>query len=1656
MGCKQQYIQSNYTVRLAYSFLVIMLIQIFFPTMSYALTSGPTQPEVHGFTQYGTNNMVDPFSGGFSYNIPLIEIPGPDGGYPINLSYSSGSSMDQEASWVGLGWNLNVGVINRDMRGLPDDFDGDVIRNKKYIKPSITIGAGITVGAEFEVAGVPLNDFIGLSKGIKMYYNNYKGMGVTQEGGFNVGGAGPVTIGVNMSQDNLEGGKVSPSIGLKFLNKEGNASANLNIGMNFSSRYGLQGVSLNASISKEKQGQRNYKGKKSGKTVFDDRSTSLNLVSANFSYAGAAASPTMNDEMKSSGFNATLQIGGEIKVTNIDGEINGFWNKEELANNGDYVESKGYGFNYLHDTTIDDRALMDFDRTLDQPVNASVKTIAQPLLNYDIFSVRGQGIGSMLRPFRSDIGMLKDNSKYSDGWNASIGVEYAFGDIVHAGGSGYGGISESYAGDWKRDNDIHSIFKYKEKQTGNPYFEPVVYQSYGEFHALDKTETENLIQGFKPTYIKIAGDGFAPGSYSTLKEINAQNTSGLFVKYPTKNVPDKRMPRNINVQHFTNEQLSTNDNILRQFDIRYTTSISDGYNLNNLTTVIDRANLPHKQIGGFEAVNSSGIRYIYGLPAYNLENKECTYSAQRVTNNDYKVECTGSGNDPDYNITGYETFLEKNEIPKYAHSYLLTSVLGTDYIDMDNNGVSDKDLGYWVKFNYLKTSGQDVASGTYKWRAPFKGANLNEKLQSKDRDDVGSYTYGERENFYVSSIETKTHVAEFYVSKRNDAKGAEKEIQSLNYTLSDLLTSNSYKLDSIRLYTKAERYNINGSINNNAVPIKVVHFEYAGYAGKYQNNTELCKGIDNSIVNGGGKLTLKSVWFSYQNNEKGKQNAYVFDYHENNTLENPNYNAFAYNRWGDYQPEDANYTKNKYFPYVRQDLPKDTMDIRSAVWNLKEIELPTGAKMKINYEANDYAYVQNKPAMQMYKIAKIGQFQTVQDMEWWKTNKVYFELPSSITTLGDANSIVKKYVDNTKQLSFKIRVDLTARGDWEYVSGYADIESIVPYYDATSNKYFGQINLKPQHVKQIILNHNVHPFAVTAWNFLLMNRPEIIEGPNLIVGNPESTDKMELVGMMVEVMMKSLFTVLPMMQKYYVQASQSGFGLNIDLPNSFIRLNNVTGAKYGGGSRVKSVDIVAKNMNGIVDTFGTVYDYTTLDENGVKISSGVATYEPSIGGDENALKHALYYENKVAMRNFIPTFSELPVNENYFPSPSVGYSKVTIKSRATDMVSKGLLPSTISTTGQSVQEFYTAKDFPTITDYTPLVKGGLNLPGNMITYKHNFPIPIIGNFTNEQLCISQGFSVELNDMHGKPKATYMYGQNNEGKIIDSTPISYEKYIYKSEGLEAGRANGYMAKKLVNEANVMYSDDSIQKKLLGVDYEYFGDARETNSENSTFGFSINFEIFTAGIPIGLGSLIPTIGRDVKGVRLAATNKIIHRFGLIDSTIQFSEGSLVQTSNEVYDGNTGTPILTKLNDEYGKFSYNYTLPAYWQYDGMGAAYLNSGLSFKATIDTQHIDTKYVGLGVNDSKILDYLTSGDVIAIDNGTHSYLLGYIIQIDNSFGTKRIWIATKAVYGAELTQGDELDCIIIKSGRKNMLSVPAGTIVSKSNPLMNRTNFECK
>lgn len=235
-------------------------------TSSYALSSGPSQPETQQFAPAGMDNMVDPFSGDFSYNIPLMDV----GGYPINLNYAAGITPDAEASWVGLGWNINVGAINRNMRGLPDDFKGDEVAKTYSIKPNQTFSlnlewkneiygykAGIdknTVTSSDDVETTQTN----ASKNITISYNTYNGFsakfGIAPLNSMKLFEKGPFTssLGGSFSLGSEEGFGFDPQVSIAYKKKSSEKATTYNttLSLPYNSREGLKDMSFGMSRNK--------------------------------------------------------------------------------------------------------------------------------------------------------------------------------------------------------------------------------------------------------------------------------------------------------------------------------------------------------------------------------------------------------------------------------------------------------------------------------------------------------------------------------------------------------------------------------------------------------------------------------------------------------------------------------------------------------------------------------------------------------------------------------------------------------------------------------------------------------------------------------------------------------------------------------------------------------------------------------------------------------------------------------------------------------------------------------------------------------------------------------------------------------------------------------------------------------------------------------------------------------------------------------------------------------------------------------------------------------------------------------------------------------------------------------------------------------------
>jgi hypothetical protein len=185
-------------------FLVLEIIaSIGLPSVSWALTAGPTAPEATSFEPVDMTDMVDLISGDLTYNVPLIEVPGPAGSYPLSLSYHAGIQPGQEASWTGLGFTLNPGSITRFVNGYPDDHDNVTNVDRTYWSGGVQTSTSVGIAAGFSVG--PL-DVASVSAGLSFAQDTYKGRGV----GFYVGASlgfgikSVGSLGVNVS------GGVSP------------------------------------------------------------------------------------------------------------------------------------------------------------------------------------------------------------------------------------------------------------------------------------------------------------------------------------------------------------------------------------------------------------------------------------------------------------------------------------------------------------------------------------------------------------------------------------------------------------------------------------------------------------------------------------------------------------------------------------------------------------------------------------------------------------------------------------------------------------------------------------------------------------------------------------------------------------------------------------------------------------------------------------------------------------------------------------------------------------------------------------------------------------------------------------------------------------------------------------------------------------------------------------------------------------------------------------------------------------------------------------------------------------------------------------------------------------------------------------------------------
>ena len=77
-----------------------------------------------------------------------------------------------------------------------------------------------------------------------------------------------------------------------------------------------------------------------------------------------------------------------------------------------------------------------------------------------------------------------------------------------------------------------------------------------------------------------------------------------------------------------------------------------------------------------------------------------------------------------------------------------------------------------------------------------------------------------------------------------------------------------------------------------------------------------------------------------------------------------------------------------------------------------------------------------------------------------------------------------------------------------------------------------------------------------------------------------------------------------------------------------------------------------------ISNYGQEYSYTTKNEEGETISSGVAAYEPMVGNEENTMREPMPYEEQVVLAPSNYYYTVTPLGESLFAAPVAGYREV--------------------------------------------------------------------------------------------------------------------------------------------------------------------------------------------------------------------------------------------------------------------------------------------------------------------------------------------------------------------------------------------------------------
>lgn len=962
-------LRHQFVIRIVSFTLVITALQAaLIPNYVWAITVGPYQPEYTAYEEAGGTDMVNLATGDFTMSLPILEVPGPEGGFSLPLSYYAGISPQQEASWVGLGWSLNAGALSRTINAFPDDANGE--------------GQSVTVQDLTGLRGWDAN-VLGVGR---FGWNNQQGhygqlsllsiLNASWTEDFSSVGI----AGINVTSNGMAVDPLQMSLALISIASMGSAGAAAKSGetaFQAIAKSEAIGLAINAGMDAMTSMSGNTPTPGGGYWAYNKTEKKNWLLKvATGGLVNVNEYKIWLDKTRVENMFGLLYL-GNAPTTNY---TNTGANADLALKNGGVSETLKQ---FLFSTQTTNRGASS-DINYQPDVNESLKQfyeVNNPVfLAKDKFSVKAPGISGSISPYRLEAGSVAMPREMTPKHVRLAPVPYLTNDAAykvpfiydgqlsnsyfhHLGGTASPTIPAFYFGITTPSTSITGLGSNKKLLTYE--LNDVALKSLrirSDLASLKKIPQSNYIEWLTQNDIKntvtypskfmdFLSGGAGPA-------ISTTSDRYLFRNYlPVGKIAVYASTTSFaanNIQLTTTEAASIAINDLVDIQLSLYTS---SQNLNDGTT---------NSIAEIQGVSVSAVNYSTGIVQLNpgdsrlypfngqLANIQLTVnkSPQSPTTIGGFCITSADGNTyhfalPIYEYDNHSEIREKSDpnnkksiihrSAPFANTWLLTGITGSDFIDRNTNGVIDEsDWGHWVKFNY----GNHM--NNYQWREPYSGyTNLKGDTQE-------SYSEGKNQLIYLNSIETRSHVALFLKNYRTDGKSANTVVSQYPLRLEEiaLVKREHYKkLVAVPAQGGFGQPEISNSLNTTLYtstysPAALDFIKKNCLKRiKFQYTYDLAVGAPNSSA---GKLTLTRISLIGQNDVKLVPD-YKFEY-----ANNPIYTSDDWDGWGLFNPA-ADATSSSH--QVSSD------DTHGTAWSLTSITNPLGGKIEISYERDSYSSV---------------------------------------------------------------------------------------------------------------------------------------------------------------------------------------------------------------------------------------------------------------------------------------------------------------------------------------------------------------------------------------------------------------------------------------------------------------------------------------------------------------------------------------------------------------------------------------------------------------------------------------------------------------------------------------------------------------------------